>query len=114
MAKNYLQQGSTIAITNTTKDPILSGQVVLVGALAAVAITDIAPNETGDGFAAGVFLLNKKAGMALKAGQPAAVKDTIVSETGATIGVVWADAETTDETVAVKLNVHIPTVTAQG
>lgn len=69
MAKNYVQQGGTIAIANNTKEIIKSGQLVHVGAVACVAITDIQPNETGDGFAEGVFLLNKKTGIALKAGE---------------------------------------------
>ena len=108
MAKNYVQQGGTIAIANT-KEIIKSGQLVHVGAVACVAITDIQPNETGDGFAEGVFLLNKKTGIALKAGVVASVKDNIVVDTGGTpAGVVWDDADASSEHVTIKLNVFAP------
>lgn len=109
MAKNYVQQGGTIAVINSTKEIIKSGQLVHVGAVACVAITDIQPSGTGDGFAEGVFLLNKKAGIALKAGATASVKDNVVVDTGGTpAGVVWDDADASSESVTVKLNVFAP------
>ncbi len=116
MAKNYVQQGGTIAIANNTKEIIKSGQLVHVGVVACVAITDIQPNETGDGFAEGVFLLNKKTGIALKAGGVASVKDNIVVDTdGTPAGVVWDDADASSENVTVKLNVFVPSAgTPQG
>ncbi|NGE24215.1 recombinase RecA, partial [Klebsiella pneumoniae] len=40
MAKNYQQQGMTIAIVNSGTKPVTSGSLVQVGSLAAVAITD--------------------------------------------------------------------------
>ncbi|WOO51285.1 DUF2190 family protein [Hafnia alvei] len=109
MAKNYVQQGGTIAVINSTKEIIKSGQLVHVGTIACVAITDIQPSEKGDGFSEGVFLLNKKAGIALKAGTTASVKDNIVVDTGGTpAGVVWDDADASSENVTVKLNVFAP------
>ncbi|QPB79221.1 DUF2190 family protein [Proteus sp. GOKU] len=109
MAKNYVQQGGTIAVINSTKEIIKSGQLVHVGTIACVAITDIHPSEKGDGFSEGVFLLNKKAGIALKAGTTASVKDNIVVDTGGTpAGVVWDDADASSENVTVKLNVFAP------
>ncbi|OAT46099.1 phage protein [Proteus hauseri ATCC 700826] len=109
MAKNYVQQGGTIALVNSTKEIIKSGQLVHVGAIAGVAITDIQPSEKGDGFSEGVFLLNKKAGIALKAGATALVKDNVVVDTGGTpAGVVWDDADASSENVTVKLNVFAP------
>lgn len=109
MAKNYVQQGGTIALVNSTKEIIKSGQLVHVGAIACVAITDIQPNETGDGFAEGVFLLNKKVGITLKAGTVALVKNNEVVETeGMPAGMVWQDVEASDSAIAVKLNVAMP------
>ena len=113
MAKNYVQQGGTIALVNSTKEIIKSGQLVHVGAIACVAITDIQPSEKGDGFSEGVFLLNKKAGIALKAGATASVKDNVVVDTGGTpAGVVWDDADASSENVTVKLNVFVPSTGA--
>ena len=69
MAKNYQQQGMTIAIVNSGTKPVTSGSLVQVGSLAAVAITDIAAGATGDGFAEGGFSgCLKKSGLVLKAG----------------------------------------------
>lgn len=68
MAKNYQQQGMTIAIVNSGTKPVTSGSLVQVGSLAAVAITDIAAGATGDGFAEGVFRL-PKTGWCLKRGR---------------------------------------------
>ena len=47
--KNYLQDGNTIAITNSGASAILSGAPVVISDVVAVAIVDIAPGETGDG-----------------------------------------------------------------
>lgn len=113
MAKNYVQQGGTITIVNSTKEVIKSGQLVHVGVIACVAITDIQPNGTGEGFAEGVFLLNKKAGVALKAGTVASVKDNVVVDAGGTpAGVVWDEADASSESVTVKLNVFVPSAGA--
>ncbi|MBI6513165.1 Uncharacterized conserved protein [Proteus vulgaris] len=113
MAKNYVQQGGTIALVNSTKEIIKSGQLVHVGAIACVAITDIQPSEKGDGFVEGVFLLNKKSGIALKAGATASVKDNVVVDTGGTpAGIVWDDADASSENVTVKLNVFVPSAGA--
>lgn len=112
MAKNYQQQGLTVEITNTTKDPIKSGALVMVGALACVAATDIATSETGDGFADGVFLLPKKTGIALTAGQAVTAEKGIVADKGGVaVGVTWEAAEASAEFVPVKINIF-PTVAA--
>lgn len=115
MAKNYQQQGLTVEIINTSaKDSILSGSLVMVGALACIAATNIAPGEIGDGFAEGVYLLPKKAGVALTAGQAVTAEKGIVADKGgAAVGVTWAAAEAGDEMVAVKLNIF-PAVASAG
>ncbi|WP_333474428.1 DUF2190 family protein [Serratia liquefaciens] len=106
MAKNYQQAGLTIPVVNSTEKVIASGDVVMIGGLAAVAITDIAPSETGDGFAEGVFLLPKKEGEAISAGQPIFLAEGKVASAGEkTIGLAWETAAAETATVAVKLNV---------
>ncbi|ELA8728938.1 TPA: DUF2190 family protein [Morganella morganii] len=111
MAKNYQQQGMTIAIVNSGTKPVTSGSLVQVGSLAAVAITDIAAGATGDGFAEGVFRLPKKNGLVLKAGAAASVKDgQLVDTGGVVIGVAWEDAAAGDADAAVKINVFPPAV----
>ncbi|MEI9716162.1 DUF2190 family protein [Moellerella wisconsensis] len=114
MAKNYQQQGLTVEIINTTKDVIKSGALVMVGVLACVAVTDIAAGEMGDGFADGVFLLPKKAGVALTAGQAVTGdKGVVADKGGVAVGVTWAAADVNAEWVPVKLNVF-PAVPVVG
>ena len=60
MAKNFVQDGTTIELVNAGDQTILSGAAVVVGSMVAVAITDIPAGDAGDGFAEGVFLLPKQ------------------------------------------------------
>ncbi|WP_141031161.1 capsid cement protein, partial [Salmonella enterica] len=55
MAKNYVQAGTTLAITATAA--VKSGDLVQAGDVFVVAVTDIAAGATGDGIAHGVFLV---------------------------------------------------------
>lgn len=75
MAKNFVQHGKTIEIANTGSDAILSGSPVMVGKVVAIAITDIAAGQTGDGFAEGVFLLPKLTTDAITIGEQVHIKD---------------------------------------
>ncbi|WP_434786210.1 DUF2190 family protein [Salmonella enterica] len=82
MAKNYVEDGKTIEIVATTS--LKSGDLVQVGDMFAVAVTDIA------------------------VGKKVYLKDNVV-QTDATgslpyVGVVWAPAANGDETVPVKIN----------
>lgn len=114
MAKNYQQQGLTVEVINTGTTAILSGDLVMVGALACVAATNIEPGETGDGFAEGVFLLKKKAGVALTAGQAVTGDKGIVADKGGVpVGITWGAAEAGAELVPVKLNIF-PAAAAAG
>lgn len=114
MAKNYQQQGLMVEIKNTSATAILSGELVMVGTLACIAATDIAAGETGDGFAEGVFLLKKKAGVALTAGQAVTADKGIVADKGGVpVGVTWEGAEANAELVPVKINIF-PATTAAG
>ena len=86
MAKNFVQHGKTIEIANTGSVEILSGSPVMVGKVVAIAITDIAAGQTGDGFTEGVFLL------------PKLTTDADLA------GVAWEDAAASSAIVAVKIN----------
>lgn len=47
MARNYKKPGVVIDFTNNTGSPIVSGQLLKVGAIAAIALGDIAVDATG-------------------------------------------------------------------
>ncbi|EJD6047131.1 DUF2190 family protein [Providencia rettgeri] len=114
MAKNYQQQGLTVEIKNTGATAILSGDLVMVGTLACIAATNIESGETGDGFAEGVFLLKKKAGVALTAGQAVTGDKGVVADKGGVpVGITWEAAEAGAELVPVKLNIF-PAAAAAG
>lgn len=57
MAKNFVEEGKTVAIVASAA--ISSGELVQVGDVFAVALTDIPQGETGDGLTEGVFMLPK-------------------------------------------------------
>ena len=75
MAKNFVQEGQTISITNTGQAVIESGAPVVLGSLLVVSLVDIAPNETGTGMAEGVFLLPKVSPDAIPAGTKVYIAD---------------------------------------
>jgi len=105
--KNYLQDGNTIAITNSGTSPILSGAPVAVGDVLAVAIVDIAPGETGDGRTTGVVVLPKLAADAIDQGKTVYLKSGKIQldATGATpAGKAWEAAAANSAAVAVRLN----------
>lgn len=71
MARNHVQPGKVLDYVNTTGAIVASGSVVVVGALLAVALNDIAPGDTGSAAVDGVFAVPKVAGTAI--GQGAAI-----------------------------------------
>lgn len=73
MAKNYVQAGTTLAITATAA--VKSGCLVQAGDVFVVAVTDIAAGATGDGIAHGVFLVPKLATDVMAAGKKVYLKD---------------------------------------
>lgn len=106
MAKNFVQDGKTIALV-AGADDIDSGDPVMVGKVLAVAITDIPAGQTGDGFTEGVFLLPKLPADAITAGEPVYIKDGKIQldTTGAdAAGVAWEDAGANTSVVEVKIN----------
>lgn len=106
MAKNYIQAGVTIEIKATAA--VKSGDLVAVGDIVAVAITDIATGAIGDGFAVGVFNVPKLAADKMAAGKKVYLKDGKVQldATGNLpfVGVTWAEAPANTEFAAVKIN----------
>ncbi|MFS7161882.1 DUF2190 family protein [Serratia proteamaculans] len=105
MAKNFVQNGNTIAITATAD--ITSGAPVIVGDLVAVAITDIASGRTGDGFTSGVFQLPKLPADVIPAGKKVFIKGGVVQLAdvdAVAAGYAWEAAAKDATVVSVKLN----------
>lgn len=105
MAKNFVQDGTTIELVNAGDQTILSGAAVVVGSMVAVAITDI---PAGDGFAEGVFLLPKQSADDIQSGAVVYLKDGVVqlaADGAVAAGVAWENAPANSATVAVKINV---------
>ncbi|MCV9268329.1 DUF2190 family protein [Escherichia coli] len=111
MAKNFVQDGTTIELVNAGDQTILSGAAVVVGSMVAVAITDIPAGDAGDagdGFAEGVFLLPKQSADDIQSGAVVYLKDGVVqlaAEGAVAAGVAWENAPANSATVAVKINV---------
>ncbi|MDN5679288.1 MAG: DUF2190 family protein [Ewingella sp.] len=107
MAKNFLQEGKTIAINNGTTKPIPSGDPVVIGAVIAVAIADIPAGTVGDGFTCGVFILPKVSTDIVPAGTAVFIKDGKIqldSKDAVAAGIAWEDAGANATIVAVKIN----------
>jgi predicted RecA/RadA family phage recombinase len=106
MATNFVQDGNTIEIENTGKDVIESGKPVAIGAIVAVALTDIDPGDIGDGCTSGVFLLPKLSADVVSIGEKVNIKGGKVqkAEGDAVAGVAWASAGAGITELAVKLN----------
>ncbi|MEW5290295.1 capsid cement protein [Erwinia papayae] len=107
MAKNFVQEGKTIPVINSGSVAINSGDAVLIGSVVAVAITDIAVQDTGDGLTEGVFQLPKVSTDSLAAGAPVYISDGTVQASAtdaAYAGVAWESAATGSTVVNVKIN----------
>ncbi|MBK5072227.1 DUF2190 family protein [Budviciaceae bacterium CWB-B4] len=106
MAKNYVQDGNTIAIENVTTKDIASGAPVAVGSIVAIAITDIKVGEVGDGLTTGVYLLPKLAADAIAAGTKVNLKNGKVqlADGDVVAGVAWDAAAAATTVLAVKIN----------
>lgn len=110
MAKNFVQEGKTIPLVNSGTVDITSGQVVVVGSMIAVAITDITPEFTGDGFAEGVFLLPKLTADIINAGVKVYFNAGLIqlpdedASNAVYAGVAWGAAGAGETVVEVKIN----------
>ncbi|ELY4474948.1 DUF2190 family protein [Salmonella enterica] len=106
MAKNYVEDGKTIEIVATTS--LKSGDLVQVGDMFVVAVTDIAAGGAGTGITEGVFSVPKLATEDIAAGKKVYLKGGAVQmdATGGLpyVGVTWAPAGSGDGAIPVKLN----------
>lgn len=106
MAKNFVEEGKTVAIVASAA--ISSGDLVQVGDVFAVALTDIPQGETGDGMTEGVFMLPKLKTDDMKTGKKVFLKSGKVQLANGgsepLVGVAWEDAGAGTEEVPVKLN----------
>ena len=121
MATNRVQNGRRISYTNGGS-AISSGDVVVVGTLVCVAMTDIANGDTGDLAVSEVYDLPKVDGAVIAQGERVIydVSAGEVDDENATpaagdvsnFGVAWeAKGATTGETIAVLLTPGTGTVT---
>ncbi|HCN6271837.1 TPA: DUF2190 family protein [Escherichia coli] len=99
MAKNFVEEGKTVAIVASAA--ISSGDLVQVGDVFAVALTDIPQGETGDGMTEGVFMLPKLKTDDMKTGIGAHTHSVAIGSHGHTITVNAAgNAENTVKNIA--------------
>lgn len=117
MAKNFIERGDRIRIS-ASGGAISSGDLVMVGDLAATALEDIADGAAGVAQTVGVFALAHKADEAMAQGAKIywdADGDPLVGEAGSGcltaaatdnkyVGIVWRAAAQADASVRVKLN----------
>ena len=109
MATNHFQPGKVLDWTNGSGEDVLSGDLVMIGTLAGVALVDIPSNATGSVQVEEVFILPKTASEAITAGavvyRDASTKlVTTTDESNARIGVAAYAAAADDPTVKEKLN----------
>lgn len=69
MAKNFVQDGDTIAWTNGTGAAVTAGSVIAIGQILGVALVDIANGATGSVGIKGVFSCPKVTGAVIAAGE---------------------------------------------
>lgn len=105
--KNFIQHGKVLTYTNSGSDAIKSGDLVIVGTYAAVAITDIPVGETGSLKAEGVFEFPKATGAVTQGAKlyyVAADKNLSTTASGNTyVGLAFRAAASGDATVHLAL-----------
>ncbi|WP_346839820.1 capsid cement protein [Microbulbifer sp. SAOS-129_SWC] len=69
MAKNYQQEGKVLSFTNSTGSDIAAGDVVVMGAVLAVALSDIVDGESGSVQTQEVFIVPKVSGAVIAQGE---------------------------------------------
>ena len=110
MAKNYVQHGEVLQHTASGAD-IVSGQLVVIGAIAGVALADIADGDTGSVQTQGVFTLAKATGaitQGAKVYYSSANSNISTTASGNTlVGVAASAQESADTTVNILLNVGL-------
>ena len=109
MATNHFQPGKVLDWINGSGKDVISGELVMIGTLAGVALVDIPNNATGSVQIEEVFILPKTASEAITAGavvyMDADTKEITATSTDNTrVGVAAYAAAASDATVKVKLN----------
>lgn len=110
MSKNYVQPGNVLNHVNETTGALLSGALVMIGALAAVLVGNAAIGQTVGAVISGVFALPLKAATPMAVGAVAYLKTSTgeIEDTAGTgkvaIGTVVTAAASNDPTVDVLLN----------
>ena len=107
MAKNFIENGEAIKIT--AKSTVKSGDLIVLGDLAVVALTDIAKGEVGAASAVGVWELKAQSADVISQGatvywNDSAKEVTITAGSNTAIGKAWSESPATSTLVAVKLN----------
>lgn len=111
MAKNKIQEGDALSIANNGTETIRSGQLVVVGALACVALSDIPVAGVGPAATRGVWRVPKAEtaiaqGTRLYQKADGALTATEADAQSASVGVAAADSlGTAAGTVDVLLNI---------
>jgi predicted RecA/RadA family phage recombinase len=112
MANNYLHPGDILDYTAPVDTPV--GSLVLIGTLAAVALTTIAANRTGSVRVTGVFALPKASETVAVMGEPAYLDGNGVIapaiDGGVHIGAFAAPAQAGERTCRIMLNAGRPVV----
>ncbi len=107
MAQNHVQEGRTMPWTNGTAAAVVSGDVVVVGAMVCVALGDIAIGDAGELATEEVFLVAKEAPLVIAQGDIVywdAVNNRIdKTNTNVLAGKAFAAAADAATTVLVKL-----------
>lgn len=108
MAKNYIQDGNTIRFT--AKKAVKSGDVVVVGEMVGVAITDVENTSQGVLSTTGVFTVKAKQADDIKQGvvlywDDGAGEATITKGSNKVLGKAWNESGTSSAEVDVKINV---------
>lgn len=106
MAKNFKRKGETIDFVASAN--ITAGTLVLVGTVAAVALSDVASGEEGVGHVEGVWELPAVSAATGAVGTPAYMTSggnvTGTATDNTRIGVFWAAKTNGQTTALVKLN----------
>lgn len=112
MKAMYQQEGKSLDYINSTEDMIEAGTLVIIGAIAGVAATNIAPGEIGSVVTTGVYVMPKDSSDIKMGDKIAYLKDSDQAKKAADeaeaenpfIGIAVQDAGTDAATVAVRLN----------
>ncbi|WP_386696695.1 DUF2190 family protein [Lonepinella sp. MS14436] len=106
MAKNLIQNGETIDFMATKA--IKSGDVVVLGDLIAIAVTDVENKATGTGIVNGVWRVKAKQADDIKQGAVLYWSDadgaTLTAGSNKRLGIAWTNSGTSSAEVDVKIN----------